>query len=158
MADGEWSPERRGASPDGIVLAVRDHLRRLLAGTPTPFPCRYACYLHSRRRCGERGFGVITLSGESLPLTVTMLEHLRLVPTLLEGRAPVVVGPGDQEDALIPAGDAGGWSVPLPVLRISIRLGDERDESAGPAQVLMPSLEGPQLTLLCANRPVGWPR
>jgi hypothetical protein len=154
MGESEWTPERRADSSDGMVNVVRQHLRRLLEETPTPFPCRYACFIHPRRRQGERGFGVITPSGESLPLTVTMLEDLSVVPTCIDGHAVVVVGPGDDRDLLTPAGEGEDWSVPLPVTRISIQ---PREGDAGEGQTLTPSLEGPQLSLLCADRPQGWP-
>ena len=72
---------RRSPAQDGMVLAVRDHLKTLLANIPTPFPCHFACFIHPRRRAGEHGFGTITLAGESLPLTVMLLESLRRMPT-----------------------------------------------------------------------------
>lgn len=144
-----------------MVPAVGQRLRRLLAELPTPFPCRYACFIHARRRQGEHGFGVITPAGESLPLTVTMLRSLRLVPTLFEGRARVMLGPGEQEDTLIRGGDEDAdWSVPLPVTRISLRMGPGEPEAAaapGAEQLLTPTAAGPLLTLLCATRPEGWP-
>ena len=80
---------RRTPTSEGVVVLVRDHLRTVLARTATPFPCRYACLIHPRCRQGERGFGVITLAGESLALTVALLESLRRMPTLLEGTDPV---------------------------------------------------------------------
>ena len=87
-----YSYNRRASSQDGMVIAVRDHLKNLLASIPTPFPCHFACFIHPRRRTGEHGFGAITLAGESLPLTVILLESLRRMPTLLEGTDPVVIG------------------------------------------------------------------
>ena len=162
MSDGDRNPDRRSASEDGLVPMVARRLRRLLAEVPTPFPCRYACLIHPRRRQGEQGFGVITLAGESLPLTVAMLSTLRKVPTLFEGRAPVIVGPAEAADALIAAPE-GAWSVPLPVTRFAMRLlPDEEPGLPTPArpeadQIVTPTPEGPQLTLLCASRPGGWP-
>jgi hypothetical protein len=146
----EGTPDRRATSPDGIVEVVRQRLRRLVADTPTPFPCRYACFIHPRRRPGERGFGVITLGGESLPLTVTMLETLSVTPTLFEGRARAVIRPDTDRDTEV-AERGGSWTVPLPVTAISMQLRD------GEPQVLRPTIEGPQVTLLCATRPEGWP-
>lgn len=162
MSEGDVPPERRSASPEGQVPEVSRRLRRLLADVPTPFPCQYACFIHPRRRQGEHGFGVITLAGESLPLTVTMLEGLRKVATLFEGRAPVVIGPAQTRDSVIPSED-GEWAVPLPVTRFAMRLlpNDDPEDPAPPEreeeQVVTSTAEGPQLTLLCANRPVGWP-
>ena len=163
MADSDRSPERRASSPDGMVPAVGQRLRRLLADVPTPFPCSYACFIHARRRQGEQGFGVITVSGESLPLTVAMLTTLREVPTLFEGRARVIIGPGDEEDSLIPGGEGGDWAVPLPVSRLTLRMPpDDSDDIPATQpeqidQILTPTGDGPQLTLLCAARPAGWP-
>ncbi len=162
MSDEDEHPDRRSASEDGLAPAVSRRLRRLLAEVPTIFPCLYACLIHPRRRAGEQGFGVITLSGESLPLSVAMLATLRKVPTLLEGRAPVVVGPAEAKDSLIQAAD-GHWSVPLPVAQLTMRLlpmddsDEETAEPEGTDQVVTPSNDGPQITLLCATRPGGWP-
>lgn len=153
------TPERRSNPANGMVPAVGRRLRNLLAEVPTPFPCRYACFIHPRRRPGEQGFGVITAAGESLPLTVTLLTTLERVPTLFEGRARVLVGPATGADSLILA-DGGDWSVPLPVASLSLRLGDDDglgDPAVAPIQTLTPSHQGPHLTLLCATRPEGWP-
>jgi len=162
MEEREEYPDKRSTTPDGMVPAVGQRLRRLLADLPTEFPCRYACFIHARRRQGEHGFGVITAAGESLPLTVTMLRSLRQVPTLFEGRARVTIGPGDTEDTLIRGDDSGGgagWPVPLPVTRISLRLapGESESAEAGREQVITSTVTGPQMTLLCATRPEGWP-
>ncbi len=162
MDDVDGFPEQRSSSPDGIVPAVGQRLRRLLSELPTPFPCTYACFIHARRRQGEQGFGVITAAGESLPLTVTLLRSLRRVPTLFEGRARVMVGPGESEDTLVPGGDGEGaaWAVPLPVNRFSLRMGHGEPEGEalpGAEQLITPTADGPQMTLLCATRPEGWP-
>lgn len=163
MSDREPGPDRPARSTDGRVPAISLRLQKLLAGVPTPFPCRYACHIHPRRRLGEHGFGVITLAGESLPLSVTMLASLRHVPTLFEGRAPVLVGPAAPEDSVVPAED-GTWSVPLPVPGFLIRLlpmaeddDDETAEREGNDQLVTPSHDGPEINLLCARRPEGWP-
>ena len=163
MSDDEKYPERR-LSSGGFAPAVAHRLRQLLEQLPTPFPCKYACFIHPRRRSGEEGFGVITLAGESLPLSVEMLASLRQVPTLLEGRAPVVVGPADPADVMIP-GEMGHWSGPQPVPRFLMRLLPVVDESgqpeggeANPTDQVMGADNGwPQVTLLCLSRPAGWP-
>jgi len=145
-----------------MVITVRDHLRNLLGTIPTPFPCRYACFIHPRRRVGEHGFGAITLAGESLPLTVTLLESLRRMPTLLEGTDPVVVGAADEEDALVPGSARAEWQEPLPVSRLMLWRGVEASDAPAvlrhrTGMLLTPKATGPQLILLCAERPVGWP-
>jgi len=105
---------------------------------------------------------VITLAGESLPLTVTMLEELEHVATLFEGRGRVVVSPAQQRDTVIPS-DQGAWGVPLPVQRFSLRVMESHDPDdpvpghRETTQIVIASPEGPQLTLLCAHRPAGWP-
>lgn len=156
-------PERPARSSDGHVPAVSQRLQKLLADVPTPFPCRYACHIHPRRRQGEQGFGVITLAGESLPLSVSMLTSLRHVPTLFEGRAPVVVGPADAEDSVVRA-EKGTWSEPLPVPRFLMRLlpdsdeeSDETPETQNNDQLVTPTQDGPEINLLCATKPAGWP-
>lgn len=163
MSDPDQRPNRPARSADGRVPAISLRLQKLLAEVPTPFPCRYACHIHPRRRLGERGFGVITLAGESLPLSVTLLASLRHVPTLFEGRAPVVVGPAEPEDSVVLAED-GTWSVPLPVRGFLMRLlpmadadDDETAEREGKDQLVTPLLDGPEINLLCARRPDGWP-
>lgn len=162
MSGGQPNPDRRSALPTGLAHATSRRLQRLLADVPTPFTCKYACMIHPRRRVGEHGFGVITLSGESLPLTVEMLASLRHVRTLYEGRAPVVVGPAQMTDSVIPSDD-GEWAVPLPVARLAMRMlpeeppDDQTGSLGGTEQIVTPSAEGPQLTLLCAQRPAGWP-
>ena len=161
MSEPDPGPDRPSRSPDGRVPAVSQRLQKLLAEVPTPFPCRYACHIHPRRRLGEHGFGVITLAGESLPLSVDMLASLRDVPTLFEGKSPVVVGPADSEDSMV---HEGAWSVPLPVPGFLMRLlptsDTEDDETAareGTDQLVRPAHGGPEFNLLCANRPSGWP-
>src|ERR1041384_2131131 len=159
----EPSPRnRRTANPDGMVVVVRDHLRTLLMRTATPFPCSYACFVHPRRRAGEQGFGVITLAGESLALTVIMLESLKRMPTLLEGVNPVVLGAADEEDVLVLGEQASGWREPLPVNRLmlwqGVTPGGEPESLQAQSGILLsPRVGGPQLTLLCAQRPTGWP-
>ena len=163
MSDDKKKPERRSTLDGRFAPAVSHRLRRLLEELPTPFPCRYACFIHPRRRSGEQGFGVITLAGESLPLSVEMLAGLRQVPTLFEGRAPVVLGPADPEEEMIPDRE-GSWSGPLPVPRFLMRMLPVVDEDAfeGDAepisdQVVTADSDWPQVTLLCASRPAGWP-
>jgi hypothetical protein len=162
MEEPRPDENRRSRSQDGIVVVVRDHLQNVLGHTRTPFPCRFACLIHPRRRAGEHGFGVITAAGESLPLTVTLLESLRRMPTLLEGTDPVVLGAADEEDALVPGDSRADWQEPLPVNRIMLWHGVDAGTSTNALKnrtgiMLTPKAAGPQLTLLCAERPVGWP-
>ncbi len=160
MSDEQRPSERRSISTDGFVPAVGQRLRNLLAEVTTEFPCRYALFIHPRSRGGDQGFGVITMSGESLPLTVALLESLRQVPTLFDGHARLVVGPGDDQDVFVPAGDGTERTAPLEVQRISVRISQREpggEPGIGQEHVLRSSARGPQLTLLCAARPAGWP-
>ena len=162
MNPADETPDRRSALPEGVVPSVSRRLRNLLVGIPTPFPCQYACFIHPRTRPGEAGFGVITLAGESLPLTVALLSSLESVPTLFEGRQLVVVGPTAGAEPTTRVDDEG-WSVPLPVTAFSMCVmhgGEEEtsDSTAGTAQIITRQhAGGPRLTLLCGNRPAGWP-
>ena len=163
MPDDEKYPDKR-STEGGYAPAVAHKLRQALEKLPTPFPCKYACFIHRRRRAGEEGFGVITLAGESLPLTVEMLAGLRQVPTLIEGRTPVVIGPADPVDVTIPGHD-GSWQEPLPVPRFLVRMlpvVEEKgeagyEEQAATDEVVTADHGWTQISLLCASRPAGWP-
>ena len=167
MKDDEKPEERRRASENGYAPAIAHKLRQALDHLPTSFPCRYACFIHPRRRSGEQGFGVITLAGESLPLSVEMLASLRQVPTLLEGRAPVVIAPADPADVIVPYME-GKLHGPQPVPRFLMKMlpiVEENEWDAGtpptpptPKDEVIKADEGfLQMTLLCASRPAGWP-
>ena len=163
MSEDEKPEERRSTEP-GYTPAIAHKLRQALDHLQTPFPCKYACFIHPRRRSGEQGFGVITLAGESLPLSVEMLASLRQIPTLLEGRAPVVIGPADPEDVMVPY-SGGKWQGPQPVPRFLMKMLPivednewEANRASAPTEQVMKANEGfPQMTLLCASRPAGWP-
>ena len=64
---------------------------------------------------------MITLAGESLPLSVEMLGSLEQVATLFEGRALVEIRPTDPADVMIPSGE-GSWSGPQPVPQFLMRV------------------------------------
>lgn len=73
--------DRRSVGNDGLVHAVRAMLDAAVAqAQAATLPWNYAALLHPRRRVGERGFGVITLRGESLPLTPALLSGLSAGP------------------------------------------------------------------------------
>ena len=159
MPGSDPHKNRRTPTSEGVVVIVRDHLRTVLARSTTPFPCRYACLIHPRSRAGERGFGVITLAGESLPLTVTLLESLRRMPTLLEGTDPVVLAAAEEEETVVSGPDGPET---LPVDRIMLWHGVAAGATARELRnrtgvTLRPTSAGPRLTLLAAERPVGWP-
>ncbi|MFZ5623266.1 MAG: hypothetical protein ACOY71_02390 [Gemmatimonadota bacterium] len=149
--------ERRQRSSDRIVAAVRDQLRVALATTGAPFACTWACLIHPRRRGSERGYGVITLCGESLALTVQMLRDLQNVPTLLNGQTPVMVGPADEGEK--PDLDPDEPLVTeRPVQRLRLWRVDRDGRLAAQTGALAEAGDvGVQFALLCAGRPSGWP-
>jgi hypothetical protein len=150
--------ERR-SEPASIVTTVRDRLRLALKETDTPYPCRYAFLVHPRRREGEEGFGVITLAGESLPLSVRMLAALEQVPSLIDGLSPVILAPAEPIDWTVPGGPGTTWNEVLPVHRIAVWHGHRRDraEIQTTGTFLAAGRKGPQLVVFCQSRPEGWP-
>jgi hypothetical protein len=93
-----------------------------------------------------------------------MLAGLRQVPTLFEGQAPVVVSPADPVDVTVPV-RGGSWTEPVPVPRFLLRMlpvvedGEDTGEEERTASDQLVTAESgwPQITLLCASRPAGWP-
>lgn len=151
---------RQQVAAGGTVTTVRDRLQDLVRDAATPFPCGYAVLIHPRRRLGEHGFGVITSSGESLPLSVAMLAALSQVPALLDGVTPVTLGPAEPLDWTAP--ERGAFPLPevLPVSRLALWPGSPRVSGTsmiGLGNVLKADAFGPQLVLLLASRPEGWP-
>ena len=152
--------ERRTQTGQGVVPTVRDRLRTALEGTPTPFPCTYAFLIHPRRRLGEHGFGVITLAGESLPLSVEMLATLEGVPSLVEGLTPVTLGPAEPLDWKAPREQGTSWQEILPVTRVALWYGEQRLHRVAmrsTGNILVAGHSGPQVVVFCATRPEGWP-
>jgi hypothetical protein len=152
--------ERRTQAGQSVVTTVRDRLRAVLEGAPVPFGCAYAFLIHPRRRLGEHGFGVITLEGESLPLSVEMLISLERVPSLVDGLTPVTLGPAEPLDWKAPREAGASWQEILPVTRVALWYGDHRQASRpirATGSILAAGLTGPQLVVLCATRPEGWP-
>ena len=152
--------ERRAQTGRGVVISVRDRLRTALEGAPTPIACSYAFLMHPRRRLGEHGFGVITLAGESLPLSVEMLGALERVPSLVDGLTPVTLGPAEPLDWKAPREAGTPWQEILPVTRVALWYGDHRQASRpirSTGSILVAWQSGPQLVVFCATRPEGWP-
>lgn len=150
---------RQPVATGGTVATVRDRLQAVLRDAATPFPCGYALLIHPRRRLGEHGFGVITLAGESLPLSVSLLRALGQVPTLIDGLTPVTLGPAEPMDWTVP-GTTDPWEEVLPVNRIALWPGAPRSLDTALRSfenVLVAGQGGPQLVVLAATRPEGWP-
>lgn len=150
--------ERR-TDTTGVVTTVRDRLRVALRETTTPFPCSYAFLIHPRRREGEDGFGVITLAGESLPLSVRMLAALERIPSLIDGLSPVTLAPAEPFDWTAPRDPGTSWNEVLPVNRIAVWHGprSERISTHATGTYLAASHRTPQLVVFCQTRPEGWP-
>jgi hypothetical protein len=152
--------ERRTRSDEGVVATVRDRLLSALRTATTPFPCGYAFLIHPRRREGEDGFGVITLHGESLPLSVAMLRTLQETPSLIDGLSPAVLGPAEPMDIAAAAERGTTWNEVLPVHQIALWPGHHAAEAASAratGSFLVAGHTGPQLVIFCAHRPEGWP-
>ena len=151
--------ERRTRSDEGVVATVRDRLVSALRTATTPFPCGYAFLIHPRRREGEDGFGVITLAGESLPLSVRMLAALERVPSLIDGLSPVTLAPAEPFDWTAPRDPGTSWNEVLPVNRIAVWHGPrtERVSIHATGTYLAASARSPQLVVFCQSRPEGWP-
>ncbi|HEY8106541.1 MAG TPA: hypothetical protein VIE46_10555 [Gemmatimonadales bacterium] len=167
--------DRRSVDNDGLVHAVRGMLEAAVAqAQAATLPWTYAALLHPRRRVGERGFGVITLRGESLPLTPALLSGLSAGPIWVPAVGFVLVEAG------LSAGEGGESPVEHLVLRAAE---DGAPIPPGLAQALAaseaatrengaPPDEPPPLTLpatldaatavrtlilLAKARPRGWP-
>jgi hypothetical protein len=160
--------DRREICPDGLVTQVREQLGvSLREAWAAGVPCRYAVFIHPRRRFGEDGFGIITLRGESLLLTRDLLMNLVDVPAWLPKGRPVAVIPDQSEAAPEPTAQQGGspaggtWTAAPAVRRIRVearQAGDDTRDEGEPAPGLMDSeTERRAVAILTASRPVGWP-
>ncbi len=136
-------------------------------------PWNYAALLHARRRLGERGFGVITLRGESLPLTRALLAGLAAAPIWLptagfvaiEGATTTDDGDDSPIDQLVLRADDPR---PMPpALAQALAASDAASREPGAARdepavldlptVLHSATVTRTLILLSEARPRGWP-
>ena len=166
--------ERRSIGSDGLVHAVRGMLDAAVAqARAATLPWNYAALLHARRRLGERGFGVITLRGESLPLTRGLLAGLEAGPIWVPGAGFVAVegatttDQGEEspiEQLVLQAADPH----PMPPgLAQTLAASEAASREPGTAPEEPPALELPAtlhaatvtrtLILLSEARPRGWP-
>lgn len=167
--------DRRSVGPDGVVHAVRGMLDAAVAqARAATLPWNYAALLHPRRRLGERGFGVITLRGESLPLTPGLLAGLSTGPVWLPAAGFVLVEAatttGEGIDApveqLVLKAAADGVPIPPGLARALAASETAARENPTPEDE-PPRLELPAtlhaattsrtLILLAKARPRGWP-
>jgi hypothetical protein len=166
--------ERRSIGSDGLVHAVRGMLDAAVAqARAATLPWNYAALLHARRRLGERGFGVITLRGESLPLTPALLAGLEAGPIWVPSAGFVAVegatttDQGDEspiEQLVLRAADPH----PMPPgLAQTLAASEAASREPGVAHEEPPPLDLPAtlhaatvtrtLILLSEARPRGWP-
>jgi hypothetical protein len=166
--------DRRSLGPDGLVHAVRGMLDAAVAqARAASLPWNYAALLHARRRLGERGFGVITLRGESLPLTRALLGGLAAGPIWVPGAGFVAVEGATTTDEgeespidqlVLSAADA----LPMPpALAQALAASEAASREPGADRDEPPVLELPAtlhaatatrtLILLSEARPQGWP-
>jgi hypothetical protein len=167
--------DRRSVGNDGLVHAVRGMLDAAVAqAQAATLPWNYAALLHPRRRVGERGFGVITLRGESLPLTPALLSGLSAGSIWVPAAGFVLVEagttsqPGDQSpveqlvlraaqhDAPIPPGLARALAASEAAMRENGAPADEPPPLELPA-TLHAATATRTLILLAKARPRGWP-
>jgi hypothetical protein len=167
--------ERRSVGPDGVVHAVRGMLDAAVAqARAATLPWNYAALLHPRRRLAERGFGVITLRGESLPLTAALLGGLAAGPIWVPAAGFVLVeaatttgeaidSPVEQlvlraapDGAPIPPGLARALAASEAAARENGTPPDEPPRLELPA-TLRAATATRTLILLAEARPRGWP-
>jgi hypothetical protein len=166
--------DRRSLGPDGIVHAVRGMLDAAVQqARAATLPWNYAALLHARRRMGERGFGVITLRGESLPFTRALLAGLAATPIWLptagfvavEGATTTDEGDDSPIDQLVLRA-ADPQPMP-PALAQALAASEAASQEPGagrgePAVLELPAvLHAATVTrtliLLSEARPYGWP-
>jgi hypothetical protein len=167
--------ERRSVGVDGLVHAVRGMLDAAVAqARAATLPWNYAALLHARRRLGERGFGVITLRGESLPLTPGLLAGLSAgpiwVPTvgfvLVEAATTTDEGSQSPVEQLVLRAAVEEHPIP-PGLAHALAASEAATRENGAPPDEPPRLELPTtlhaatatrtLILLSEARPRGWP-
>ncbi len=170
--------DRRSVGNDGLVHAVRGMLEAAVAqARAATLPWNYAALLHARRRLGERGFGVITLRGESLPLTPALLSGLSAGPIWVPAVGFVLVeaatttdstDEGDESpvEQLVLRAAEDGVAIP-PGLAQALAASEAATRENGAPPDEPPRLELPAtldaatatrtLILLAEARPRGWP-
>lgn len=119
----------------------------------------YGVLLHVRKERTRATLGLITMSGESLPLTARLLATITDTPMLLAGQTRVTLGLIDPGAHAEPdrALDAVVMQV-IPEAAAAESFSGDSDALAGiDALVCADTLLQP-LVLLLPARPVGWPR
>jgi hypothetical protein len=167
--------DRRSVGNDGIVHAVRGMLEATVAqALAATLPWNYAALLHPRRRMGERGFGVITLRGESLPLTPGLLSGLSAGPIWVPAVGFVTVeaatttdegGHAPVEELVLRVADHGPPVPPGLAQALAASEAAARENGSPPDEpppltlpaTLHAATATRTLILLSETRPRGWP-
>ncbi len=146
-----------------IVETVQEKLRQVMAGAASEGQeyC-YGFLLHRREDFGQLQFGLITLGGESMPLTHRLLNALQGVACWVYGEVPAGIETADRDRHAVHVDDEGH---PTDAMARTIMVtlltpdGSQPDDFAVcPAQGTMtPVTLTEPLLLLTATRPVGWP-
>lgn len=124
----------------------------------------YGALLHVRRERTRATLGIITLSGESLPLTPRLLAALADKPLHLAGQTRVSLGflnPGVLAEPDRPLDTLLLQVLPdesAPLLYEGDGDGDARDVLAGVEALVSADTLLQPLVLLMPSRPAGWPR
>lgn len=120
----------------------------------------YGFLLHVRKERMRQTLGVITLAGESLPLTARLLAALADLPLILAGQTHVTLGFLDQGDLSEPerALDTIVMQVAPDGAPSDSGAADDDEMLAGVEALVCSQTLLQPLVLLLPARPVGWPR
>lgn len=119
----------------------------------------YGFLLHVRKERMRQTLGVITLAGESLPLTARLLASLADLPLILAGQTRVTLAFLDQGDLSEPERALDTIVMQVVPDGAPSDIGAIEDEMLAGVEALVCSQTLLQpLVLLLPARPVGWPR
>lgn len=139
---------------EDILAEVREKLAQLVAAyDEEDDPYTYGFVLHPREHAGDLRFGIITLGGESLMLSRTLLDALLDDVCWIYGAVPVQLrapSPGP------PGSDGAALSLFIHHLDESARSPELAGLLPGEGPVTPETLREPLLALTHA-RPEGWP-
>ncbi len=147
-----------------IVETVQEKLRQVIASAASEgHEYRFGFLLHRREDFGQMQFGLITLGGESLPLTHRMLNALHDVVCWVYGEVPANLETSDKDRHAVHVDDEGR---PVDALARTLTVTLLTEEGKAPDSFALCPSQGTltpdgltePLLLLTATRPHGWPR
>jgi hypothetical protein len=148
--------------PFRTIVLGQERLKLMLARTGAAVPMlAYGCLLHVRKERARATLGIITLSGEALPLTPRLMAALTDEPILLAGQTRVTLGLLDPGQLAEP--DRALDAILLQVLPEPVNAPDgladeeELDVLAGVEALVSADTLLQPLVLLLRSRPAGWP-